>query len=94
MLQDLSDLQDSVSDVCRTTVIKVEGELCSGTFTCSNESCLTGMTCQSCVRNITANMLEKPGVESVDVSLEEERATVSYDPSVTDPSLIASKSLR
>jgi len=52
---------------------------------------IIGMTCNSCVRNIEGKLRDRPGIESIEVSLEEEKATVSYDPSVTDRLTIASE---
>ncbi|XP_071633250.1 copper-transporting ATPase 1 isoform X1 [Temnothorax longispinosus] len=37
-----------------------------------------GMTCQSCVKNITDVLSEKPGIKNVNVSLEDKEAKVSY----------------
>ncbi|KAJ2468204.1 Cu(2+)-transporting P-type ATPase [Coemansia sp. RSA 2322] len=42
-----------------------------------------GMTCQSCVRAISAALGEVAGVVSADVSLQDEAATVRFDPRVT-----------
>jgi copper chaperone len=39
-----------------------------------------GMDCQGCVKSVTRMLSGLPGVEKVDVSLEEGKATVSYDP--------------
>ncbi|XP_053734827.1 copper-transporting ATPase 1 [Synchiropus splendidus] len=39
-----------------------------------------GMHCRSCVVNIQDNISTLPGVSSVEVSLEKEKATVCYDP--------------
>lgn len=39
-----------------------------------------GMHCRSCVANIQDNMSKLPGVQSVEVSLEKERASICYDP--------------
>lgn len=44
-----------------------------------------GMTCQSCVRNITDNISTKPGIINISVSLEDKSATVQYDNSLTSP---------
>lgn len=38
-----------------------------------------GMTCQSCVKNITTGMEDQKGVVSIEVSLEKEIATVTFD---------------
>ena len=50
---------------------------------------ITGMTCQSCVRNIETFLRDQPGVESVVVNLKTATATVGYDWSVTDQHIIA-----
>ncbi|OAD00085.1 hypothetical protein MUCCIDRAFT_126778, partial [Mucor lusitanicus CBS 277.49] len=39
-----------------------------------------GMTCQSCVNAITAVLSDKQGIIAVQVDLQQEEATVSYDP--------------
>ncbi|KAL9537100.1 hypothetical protein MBANPS3_012083, partial [Mucor bainieri] len=39
-----------------------------------------GMTCQSCVRAITAALSDKQGIIAVQVDLQQEEATVTYDP--------------
>ena len=39
-----------------------------------------GMTCQSCVKNITLNMKDKTGIIDIQVSLENELAVVKFDP--------------
>lgn len=50
---------------------------------------IDGMTCQSCVRNITENISTKSGVINISVSLEDKCATVQYDNSLTSPTKIA-----
>ncbi len=50
---------------------------------------IDGMTCQSCVRNITDNISTKPGIVNILVSLEDKCATVQYDNSLTSPIKIA-----
>ncbi|XP_071440657.1 copper-transporting ATPase 2 isoform X2 [Hetaerina americana] len=44
-----------------------------------------GMTCQSCVRSIEGKIQEENGVHSIKVSLSEKNATISYNPSITNP---------
>lgn len=39
-----------------------------------------GMHCRSCVVNIQDNISKLPGISSVEVSLEKERASICYDP--------------
>lgn len=47
-----------------------------------------GMHCRSCVVNIQDNISKLPGVSSVEVSLEQEKASICYDPmKVTVPQL-------
>ncbi|MFT7809850.1 copper-transporting ATPase 1 [Arapaima gigas] len=41
---------------------------------------VTGMHCQSCVTNIQDNIVGLPGVRSVKVSLEQESASIQFDP--------------
>ncbi|RUS73007.1 hypothetical protein EGW08_019229, partial [Elysia chlorotica] len=48
-----------------------------------------GMVCQSCVKNIEGNMATKPGVLEVTVSLEQEIATLTFDPALTSPAVLA-----
>lgn len=50
---------------------------------------IDGMTCQSCVRNITENISKKSGIVKILVSLEDKSATVQYDNSLTNPVQIA-----
>lgn len=42
---------------------------------------IDGMSCQGCVKNITALLLALPGVEQVEVSLEDKQASIVFDPS-------------
>jgi len=39
-----------------------------------------GMDCEGCVKSVTRMLSGVPGVQKVDVSLAEARATVTYDP--------------
>lgn len=39
-----------------------------------------GMSCQSCVRSVTAALTSLPGVQSAEVSLEAGEASVQCDP--------------
>ncbi|KAM4621281.1 copper-transporting ATPase 1 [Polymixia lowei] len=49
---------------------------------------VTGMHCRSCVVNIQDNIAMLPGVSSVEVSLEKEKASICYDPlKITVPQL-------
>ncbi|MFN8373071.1 MAG: heavy metal translocating P-type ATPase [Anaerolineae bacterium] len=44
---------------------------------------ITGMTCASCVRNVERALKKTEGVAEANVNLATERATVSFDPTVT-----------
>jgi copper chaperone len=46
---------------------------------------IKGMTCGGCVKSITNVLQQITGVSSVDVSLEQNRATISYDPAQAKP---------
>ncbi|MDR0480658.1 MAG: heavy-metal-associated domain-containing protein [Gallionellaceae bacterium] len=41
---------------------------------------IEGMTCNGCAGNVTKVLAHIPGVSSVEVSLEQKRAAVTYDP--------------
>ena len=46
---------------------------------------IEGMTCSGCVNNVK-NVLQKiPGVSSAEVSLEQKRATVIFNPAQSNP---------
>jgi len=45
---------------------------------------IEGMTCASCVRRVEKGLAKVPGVATANVNLATERATVAYDPAVTD----------
>ena len=47
-----------------------------------------GMSCQGCVRNVTAALTALPGVASTEVSLEAGEARVSFDPQVVSRSAL------
>ena len=44
-----------------------------------------GMDCQGCVKSVTRMLSGVPGVEKVDVSLEEALARVTFDPAKAGP---------
>jgi copper chaperone len=44
-----------------------------------------GMDCEGCVKSVTRMLSGVAGVASVDVSLAEARARVSYDPAKSSP---------
>ena len=44
-----------------------------------------GMDCQGCVQSVTRMLSGVPGVDRVDVSLEQARALVTYDPAKSGP---------
>jgi copper chaperone len=44
-----------------------------------------GMDCQGCVKSVTRMLSGVPGVQKVDVSLEQGKASVTYDPAKSGP---------
>lgn len=52
---------------------------------------ISGMTCQSCVRNIESNIRTKPGIVAIKVNLQEKAGYIDYDPHITDPNQIANE---
>lgn len=46
---------------------------------------IEGLRCQGCVANVTGILRALPGVSGVDVSLEEGRAEIEYDPQIARP---------
>ena len=48
-----------------------------------------GMTCQGCVNKIESSVAQLPGVASVEVSLDEKRATVACDETCTPDAVVA-----
>lgn len=46
---------------------------------------IVGMTCNSCVQSIEGRISQTPGVQSIAVSLKEEKGTITFDPSLTEP---------
>ncbi len=43
------------------------------------------MSCQGCVKNVTSVLQALPGVSEVNVSLEEAKAEIAYDPQLVRP---------
>jgi len=46
---------------------------------------IKGMTCGGCVKSVTTVLQELPGVSAVNVSLEQNNATINYEPSKVKP---------
>ncbi|XP_032362103.1 copper-transporting ATPase 2 [Etheostoma spectabile] len=46
---------------------------------------IVGMTCNSCVQSIEGRICQMTGVVSITVSLKEEKGTITFDPSLTEP---------
>ncbi|XP_042368980.1 copper-transporting ATPase 2 [Plectropomus leopardus] len=46
---------------------------------------IVGMTCNSCVQSIEGRISQMTGVTSIAVSLKEEKGTITFDPSLTEP---------
>ncbi len=52
---------------------------------------VTGMTCANCVATIERNLKRLPGVQSAQVNLASERATVAFDPALTGQDAIVGR---
>lgn len=50
---------------------------------------ITGMTCQSCVKNIEGTIKTKLGIHKIKVVLSENAGYIDYDPTLTEPKTIA-----
>lgn len=46
---------------------------------------IVGMTCNSCVQSIEGRISQMTGVESIAVSLKDEKGTITFDPCLTQP---------
>lgn len=46
---------------------------------------IEGMTCNGCVNSVTNVLKNIPGVSHAEVSLEQKRATVVFDPALSNP---------
>jgi len=46
---------------------------------------IKGMTCSGCVKSVSSVLQNIAGVSGVEVSLEQNRATISYDPEKAKP---------
>uniref|UniRef100_A0A3B4UBX1 Copper-transporting ATPase 2 n=1 Tax=Seriola dumerili TaxID=41447 RepID=A0A3B4UBX1_SERDU len=46
---------------------------------------IVGMTCNSCVQSIEGRISQMTGVESIAVSLKDEKGTITFDPCLTEP---------
>lgn len=47
-----------------------------------------GMHCSACAARVSKALTSLPGVQAAEVSLEERRATVTYDPGQVTPDLL------
>ncbi|XP_070553751.1 copper-transporting ATPase 2-like isoform X2 [Ptychodera flava] len=52
---------------------------------------IEGMTCQSCVKTIQESLSNMPGVEKIQVSLENKEASIEYSEEVTSPQQLRDK---
>jgi copper chaperone len=53
-----------------------------------SEFAVAGMHCGGCVKSVTRAVSELPGVQAVEVSLEQNAAIVEYDGAATGPAAI------
>ncbi|MGD9022725.1 MAG: heavy metal-associated domain-containing protein [Deltaproteobacteria bacterium] len=52
---------------------------------------ISGMTCAACVRRVEQGLTDLDGVDQASVNLATEKATVTYDPDVIVPKVIADR---
>ena len=52
---------------------------------------ITGMTCAACEKNVNRALSKAEGVSESVVNLATENASVTYDPSVTDPAKLVER---
>lgn len=50
---------------------------------------IEGMHCEGCARKISARLAQQPGVRAADVSFDDGRARVLYDPAATSEDALA-----
>lgn len=89
------ELRDKIEDMGFDTALLPEdsydGHLCYWQSDVTNAHIQTGtvwiggMTCRSCVQSIEGRISQMIGVKSITVSLKEEKGTIDFDPSLTDP---------
>jgi copper ion binding protein len=73
-------LKDAVDEISEATIVDVNRIVTIE---------VRGMTCHRCVDNIQTKVRDKPGINNIEVNLDNASAVVSYDPSVTAPDIIA-----
>lgn len=85
------ELRDHIQDLGFEATLLADDPLGPDLFWRSSVSTQTvtvwivGMTCHSCVQSIEGRVSQMRGVQTVMVSLKEERGTVTFDPSLTAP---------
>ncbi|KAL6433052.1 hypothetical protein ACFW04_006384 [Cataglyphis niger] len=83
------ELADAIEDMGFTASLPISDDVTKNEITNTlisvvpaSRTCnihVDGMTCSSCVKNITGVLSEKPGIKDVNVSLEDKEAKVSYN---------------
>ncbi|XP_054479629.1 copper-transporting ATPase 2 [Anoplopoma fimbria] len=92
LLVSQQELRDSIEDMGFGSTLSPDGPSgCDTSFWQTDvlSSTVTvwivGMTCNSCVQSIEGRISQMTGVQSIAVSLKEEKGTVTFDPSLTAP---------
>uniref|UniRef100_A0A4W6DFL8 Copper-transporting ATPase 2 n=1 Tax=Lates calcarifer TaxID=8187 RepID=A0A4W6DFL8_LATCA len=76
------ELRDKIEDMGFDTDISTSS-LSSSTRTVT--VWIVGMTCNSCVQSIEGRISQMSGVQSIAVSLKDEKGTITFDPCLTEP---------
>lgn len=79
------ELKDKIEDMGfdATSLTADQGDVFNATQTVT--IWIVGMTCNSCVQSIEGRISQATGVRSITVSLKEEKGTVTFNPSLTQP---------
>uniref|UniRef100_A0A671YQ75 Copper-transporting ATPase 2 n=1 Tax=Sparus aurata TaxID=8175 RepID=A0A671YQ75_SPAAU len=79
------ELKDKIEDMGfeATLLTADQGDVFNSTQTVT--IWIVGMTCNSCVQSIEGRISQATGVRSIAVSLKEEKGTITFDPSLTQP---------
>ncbi|XP_036947050.1 copper-transporting ATPase 2 [Acanthopagrus latus] len=79
------ELKDKIEDMGfdATLLTADQGDVFNATQTVT--IWIVGMTCNSCVQSIEGRISQATGVRSITVSLKEEKGTITFNPSLTQP---------
>lgn len=83
----LTITEEHIRGIITDNLVKLEDEAQIKTSTIF----ITGMTCNSCVKNIEKSLIEKVGVSQIEVDFTAGLAVVTYNSNLTAPDLIAAE---